>query len=273
MHGPSKMLTRHQFIFNNSSYQKISLLAGPNLCWSDEIESGLQNSWNESHDSPWRPCPPFHTIYTPHRFHALFFTHLFYLFTFYIYIITQTHSNSPSLTLVLPLFSLPIAPLSLSNSFIEPTSRHHLPLPLISLFCHPFQACMDISASHQPLHTHIRMYSLFIPPISTHPISPLCVKSLMRTSSHHLFPLYTTIIPTNAPSRISYSPHLSKLHAHSFPSPSSSYLSYHKLITINLSHAVHQAPTSAPSLHFRLYPWSWFVPSFPLVHLETMATI
>ena len=193
------------------------------------------------------------------------------LFIHFLYL--HHHPNSPSLTLVLPLFSLPIAPLSLSNSFIEPTSRHHLPLPLISLFCHPFQACMDISASHQPLHTHIRMYSLFIPPISTLPISPLCVKSLMRTSSHHLFPLYTTIIPTNAPSRISYSPHLSKLHAHSFPSPSSSYLSYHKLITINLSHAVHQAPTSAPSLHFRLYPWSWFVPSFPLVHLETMATI
>ena len=51
----SKMLTRHQFIFNNSSYQKISLLAGPNLCSSDEIENGLQNSCNESHDSPWRP--------------------------------------------------------------------------------------------------------------------------------------------------------------------------------------------------------------------------
>ena len=55
MHGPSKMLTRHQFIFNKSSYQKISLLAGPNLCSSDEIENGLQNSCNESHDSPWRP--------------------------------------------------------------------------------------------------------------------------------------------------------------------------------------------------------------------------
>ena len=36
MHGPSKMLTCHQFIFNNSSNQKISLLAGPNLCSSDE---------------------------------------------------------------------------------------------------------------------------------------------------------------------------------------------------------------------------------------------
>ena len=75
---------------------------------------------------------------------------------------TQTHHRSCS---CFRSSHYHVAPLSLSNNFIEPTSRHHLPLPLISFFSHPFapspllrvelQASIPIS---HPLHHHFQAH-------------------------------------------------------------------------------------------------------------------